>query len=51
MAFVQPFPMSRRGCFVCGKPGHIAAACTSTERLCFNCGVSSPEGGELTTRD
>lgn len=34
------FPLSRRGCFVCGKPGHVAAACSSTERLCFNCGVS-----------
>ncbi|GAA5832244.1 hypothetical protein JCM3766R1_002349 [Sporobolomyces carnicolor] len=37
------FPMSRRGCFVCGKPGHIAAACTSTERLCFNCGEAGHE--------
>ncbi|GAA6006266.1 hypothetical protein JCM10207_000582 [Rhodosporidiobolus poonsookiae] len=37
------FPLSRRGCFVCGKPGHIAAACTSTERLCFNCGEAGHE--------
>ncbi|GAA6036737.1 hypothetical protein NBRC10512_003545 [Rhodotorula toruloides] len=43
MAFAQPFPMNRRGCFVCGKPGHIAAACTSTERLCFNCGEPGHE--------
>lgn len=34
---MMSFPNNRRGCFVCGKPGHIAAACTSTERLCFNC--------------
>ena len=37
LVVVMSFPNNRRGCFVCGKPGHIAAACTSTERLCFNC--------------
>ncbi|BGP53460.1 hypothetical protein JCM8202_001104 [Rhodotorula sphaerocarpa] len=36
-------PANRRTCFVCGKPGHIAAACTSTERLCYNCGEPGHE--------
>ncbi|KAG8780577.1 hypothetical protein FRC16_003095 [Serendipita sp. 398] len=32
MSFVQ-----RKGCFKCGNLGHHAEACTSTERLCYNC--------------
>ena len=25
-------------CYKCGKPGHMAASCPSSESLCFNCG-------------
>jgi cellular nucleic acid-binding protein len=33
----------RKGCFKCGKQGHIAENCTSEVRLCFNCQESGHE--------
>lgn len=29
---------SSRTCFVCGSPGHLAAACRSRGRVCYGCG-------------